>query len=82
MAILIVLVLVKVIKKAKMIKSDAYAMIPLIICLVYFSFGLVEVVWNPGQLVLALIFFIMHPQFTENCECLKSTGKQELSEKA
>lgn len=82
LAILIVLVLVKVIKKAKMIKSDAYAMIPLIICLVYFSFGLVEVVWNPGQLVLALIFFIMHPQFTENCECLKSTGKQELSEKA
>ncbi len=64
--ILIALVLLKVIRKAKEIRTDSYAMLPLIICLVYFGYGLVEVVWNPGQLILALVFFVMHPQLTES----------------
>lgn len=64
LAVLIILTLWKAAKKAKAIRQDEFAMIPLLICVMYFMFGLTEVVWNPGQLVLALIFFVMHPQLS------------------
>lgn len=40
-----------------------YGIVPVIICLTYFSYGLAEIVWNPGQYVLTLFFFVLHPQF-------------------
>lgn len=75
LAVLILLTLWKAGKKIRTIKEDCYAMIPIIICLAYFSFGLVEVVWNPGQLILTLVFFVMHPQFTET---LKTDEKKDM----
>ena len=62
LAVLIILTLWKAGKNAKRIKADPYAVMPIVICVVYFVFGLTEVVWNPGQLVLALVFLVMHPQ--------------------
>lgn len=65
LAILIVLALWKTGKNAKTIKENPYAVMPIIICIIYFTYGLTEVVWNPGQLILAFVFLIMHPQLTE-----------------
>lgn len=52
-------------KKANEIKADLYAIVPFIICIAYLGFGLMEVVWNPGQMILNLMFIVMHPQLTE-----------------
>lgn len=49
-------------KKMKQGKENVYAIIPFLFCIVYFVFGLMEVVWNPGQLVMFLFFFVQHPQ--------------------
>ncbi len=65
LALLIIFTLWKVIRKSTTIKEDSFAMIPLIICLTFFLFGLMEVVWMPGQLILTLVFLVMHPQLTE-----------------
>lgn len=40
-----------------------YAVIPFFICVLTFMFGIMELVWNPGQLVMFLFFFVQHPQF-------------------
>lgn len=65
LAVLIILTLWKAGKKAKLIRQDEFAMIPILICVLYFMYGIPEIVWNPGQLVLALVFFVMHPQLAE-----------------
>ncbi len=41
----------------KKYKDNPHAIIPFFICIVFFGFGLMDVVWNPGQLVLFLVFF-------------------------
>ncbi len=64
LTILTILALWKAGRKAGDISEDPFAMIPIMICVVFFMFGLPEIVWNPGQLILALVFFVMHPQFT------------------
>lgn len=76
LGLLILLTLLKAGKKAMEIKSDHFAMIPIIICILYFGYGLVEVVWNPGQLILTLVFFVMHPQLTERQLPLKAEALQ------
>lgn len=43
-------------------KEQPHAIIPFFMCILYFTFGLMEVVWNPGQLVMFLMFFVQHPQ--------------------
>lgn len=45
--------------------KNPYAIIPFFTCIVCFTFGLMEVVWNPGQLIMFLIFFVQHPQLGE-----------------
>ncbi len=62
LTVLAVLTLRKAGKKARSVRRDRFAMIPIMICIIYFMFGLPEIVWNPGQLILALVFFVMHPQ--------------------
>ena len=55
-------------------KESIYAIIPFFICVLYFVFGLMEVVWNPGQLVMFLMFFVQHPQIAKeqsDLACLK-----------
>lgn len=74
LAVLIVLTLRKARRKAKEVETDALAGIPFIICVAYFVFGITEVVWNPGQLILTLLFIVMHPQLTERA------GEQAVSE--
>ncbi len=49
-------------------KKNPYAIIPFFICLMYFGFGTMEVVWNLGQLALFLVFFVNMPLGTENLE--------------
>lgn len=41
----------------------AGAAIPLLICLVFFGFGIMECVWNTGQYILTLFFVVQHPLF-------------------
>ena len=49
-------------KKMLWNKEDVHAVIPFFMCILYFVFGIMEVVWNPGQLVMFLMFFVQHPQ--------------------
>ncbi len=65
LVLMTLLTMIKTVKKSGNITVNPYAEVPLIICLLTFLFGLTEVVWNPGQLILTLVFFVMHPQFTE-----------------
>lgn len=67
-AVLTVLVLRKACKKAGTIQTDEYAAIPLILCIAYFVYGIAEIVWNPGQLIFALMFIAMHPQVAGDVE--------------
>lgn len=47
----------------KMKKSNnAYAIIPFCVCVIFFMYGTLELVWNIGQMVLLLFFFVQHPQ--------------------
>lgn len=48
-------------------RLPAYSIMPFMSVLLFFLFGLMEVVWNPGQLILALVFFMQHPQFGTTC---------------
>lgn len=41
----------------------ARAAIPLFVCLVFFGFGTMELVWNTGQYILTLFFVVQHPLF-------------------
>lgn len=47
----------------KGLHNRKYGMIPILIILLYFSFGLMETVWNPGQLIFCLVFLVQHPVF-------------------
>lgn len=46
-------------------KDNPYAIIPFFVCVTFMLFGVMEIVWNPGQLIMFLIFFAQHPQMTE-----------------
>ena len=50
-------------------KENPYTIIPFFLCVLFFFFGLMEVVWNTGQLVLILFYFVQHPQIgmVESC---------------
>ena len=54
--------------KSVMEKRSEYSFIPLLICIVFFIYGLMEVVWIVGQLILFLFLFTLHPQFGESGE--------------
>lgn len=41
----------------------AGAAIPLLVCLVFFGYGIMECVWNTGQYILTLFFIVQHPLF-------------------
>jgi len=43
--------------------ENIYGVIPLLVCVMFFTFGLTELNWNVGQYPLFLIFFVQHPQF-------------------
>lgn len=69
-----VLILVRACKGVKICK-EPYGIMPIMLCLVFFCFGLAEIVWSPGQYVFTLFFFVLHPQFfitgdKKDVECL------------
>ncbi|MGN1149063.1 MAG: hypothetical protein ACI4TB_11595 [Lachnospiraceae bacterium] len=69
--LLIVLSVVMVYYYGKLLikqKTNPYAIIPFFMCVLCFTFGMMEVVWNPGQLIMFLIFFVQHPQLGRNGE--------------
>ena len=43
-------------------RNKPYAIIPFFVCIMYFTFGIMEINWNVGQYILFLIFFVQHPQ--------------------
>lgn len=42
--------------------------IPLLITIVFFGFGLTEIVWNLGQIIMFLMYFVQHPTIFEEQE--------------
>ena len=46
-------------------EDEPYAVLPFLVLSVFLLFGLTEIVWNPGQLILFLVFFVQHPQMTK-----------------
>lgn len=52
-------------RKLKTTDAPARAVIPLLVCLVFFGYGTMEVVWNLGQYILILFFVVQHPLFYE-----------------
>lgn len=46
-------------------KKERYALLPLMVTVLFMVFGLAELVWQPGQMVLVLFFLVQHPQFNK-----------------
>lgn len=59
--VLTVVLLIYNYKKMMKNKENPYAIIPFFLCVIYFCFGIMEVVWNTGQVILFLIFFVHMP---------------------
>lgn len=67
--ILTIVLIVFYLKRGWQSRLDArYGVLPLLIVVLYFSFGIMEVVWNPGQLVFCLVFLVQHPGIVRNSE--------------
>ncbi len=65
MAALTFVLLYQGMKLALTEKTNPYAIFPIFICAVCFLYGLTEVVWVPGQLIMFMMFFVQHPQIRE-----------------
>lgn len=63
--ILTVLILVKQVRTIKRDRENTPAVVALLLTLVFFGYGLMEIVWLPGQFILFLFLFAQHPQFGE-----------------
>ena len=55
-------------KNLKKGKENPYAIIPFFVCVLFTVYGVTEVVWYPGQLIMLLIFFVQHPQLGDGDE--------------
>ena len=42
-----------------------YGLVPIVFIILFLGFGTLEVVWNPGQLILCLAYLVHHPMFYE-----------------
>lgn len=49
---------------------NPYAIIPFMICVIFFGSGIMNVVWNTGQLMLFLVFFTQY-SFRNNKNCIE-----------
>lgn len=45
-----------------------YGLVPIVFTILFLGFGTLEVVWNPGQLILCLVYLVHHPMFDETPE--------------
>lgn len=57
------LVMVRQIKAVMRDRAAGYTILPLFVSIVFFMYGMMEVVWLVGQLILFLFLFLQHPQF-------------------
>lgn len=46
--------------------DNGYAILPFFLCVLFFCYGTMELVWNIGQLVLTLFFVVQHPQIADD----------------
>lgn len=60
--IMTVLLLRKHYRNMKTHPNNPYAIIPFFLCVLFFCYGTMEIVWNIGQLVLTVFFLVQHPQ--------------------
>ena len=51
--------------------KEFFGIIPFVVCASFFLFGITELVWNSGQYILTLFFFVLHPQFLKTLEVEK-----------
>lgn len=54
--------------------DNSYAVIPFFLCVLFFCYGTMEMVWNIGQMVLVSFFVIQHPQIVRSADeqCIES----------
>ncbi len=58
-----VLICIRNLRIAVRNQKDSYAILPLMVTVVFLVFGMAELVWYPGQMILVLFFLVQHPQF-------------------
>lgn len=58
-------------------RENPYGIIPFFVCVVFTVFGLSEVVWNPGQLIMFLLFFVQHSRLTDCCRKLPEAAAEQ-----
>lgn len=63
--VLTILILVKQVRAVLRQKQNVYAFVPLFISIIFFMYGMMEIVWIIGQFILFLFLFALHPQFGE-----------------
>lgn len=77
LSVLTVLLFVYSYRKMITYKKNPYSIIPFFMCLMYFGFGTMEVVWSLGQLSIFLIFFVNMPLGDEQIMLEKSTENEK-----
>lgn len=65
---LTVLLLRKRYRDMKAYAEIPYSIIPFFLCVLFFCYGTMELVWNMGQAVLPLLFVVQHPQICSSEE--------------
>ena len=66
-------------KKMMKNRDNPYAIIPFFLCVIYFCFGIMEVVWNPGQLIFFLMFFVHMPLDNKHLLAEKSKKSEKIN---
>lgn len=61
--VMTVLICIRNLRIAVRNQKDNYAILPLMVTVVFLVFGMAELVWYPGQMILVLFFLVQHPQF-------------------
>lgn len=79
LVILTVVLLVYDYKKMMKNRENPYAIIPFFLCVIYFCFGIMEVVWNPGQLIFFLMFFVHMPLDNKHLLAEKSKKSEKIN---
>lgn len=66
LVILSVMLIIRGFRQIKFNPENPYTIVTLLVTVLFFVYGLTEVVWNPGQIILFLIFFLQYPHGKQN----------------
>lgn len=61
-----VLAFLRSIKALKKEDDAGLNILPFMVIVMYFIYGLMEVTWLPGYIILTIVYLVQHPQFFEN----------------